>query len=74
MEVLHLSLITGNATIEGIKDLKNINQAISLVSNTDIMTIANDNGYENIFANSLDNLHNLGDLLYVLVYRETQKI
>ena len=36
-----------------------------MYSNTDIMTaIANDNGYENIFANSLDNFtSNLGDLL-----------
>ena len=50
---------------EGIKRSKKYKpKAISLVSNTDIMTaIANDNGYENIFANSLDNLHNLGDLL-----------
>ena len=35
-----------------------------MVSNTDIITaIANDNGYEKIFSNSFDNLHEKDDLL-----------
>mgnify|MGYP001585263596 CR=1 FL=1 len=39
-------------------------KAISLVSNTDIITaIANDNGFEKIFSNSFENLHEKNDLL-----------
>jgi D-sedoheptulose 7-phosphate isomerase len=50
---------------EGIKRSNKFKpKAISLVSNTDIITaIANDNGYEKIFSNSFDNLHEKDDLL-----------
>ena len=50
---------------EGVKRNKKFKpKAISLASNTDIISaIANDRGYENIFAYSLDNLAKKDDLL-----------